>query len=223
MAYRKPQYIVLRMGLIFVLIALFVWSYWQFIQNYRKVELSQKMVEALLENKTEVARGYAQELGLVRENLEQTQAFVNDLQTENIQLKEKVKLLDELKDLEVTIARLRQENTQILDEMQRVKDQQTQQAKLVILRKEGMQFTTPEEGRSVLKNLKNRMHKVKRRIHTLRRQEYRRLEQVQDEIDRMESMAGNNGYVIRRGRPTRMDMPDVTSQQNITIDVKIVP
>ena len=117
MTYRKPKNIILRMTLILILVGIFVWSYIQFFANYKKVELSRKMIEALLENKTDLAKDYAKQLGFVQENLDRTEDFLKDIKDKNMKLREKIKLLDQLNDMEREIGRLREENVLIHKQM----------------------------------------------------------------------------------------------------------
>jgi len=214
--YRKPKNIVLRMALIFILVGLFIWSYFLFSQNYERVELSQRMVDALLENKTELARSYAQELGLVQENLDQTQAFLNDIKMENMKLKEKIKLLDDLNAMEREIAQLKEENARINEMMKAVQEEDQ-------VGQGGFQFETIEKGRSLLQKFKDKIRGVRERIGCLRRKEYKKKEAVQQEIDYRESLLGNNGYLVKDGKSMPMTIPDVQKlPDDIRVNVKFV-
>ncbi len=210
MSYRKPKYIILRMSLIFLLVGIFVWSYILFWQNLDRVNLSEKMIEAILENKIELANKYAKQLGLANVNLKRTEAFLRDLQLENMQLKEKVKLLDRLNDLEREMGLLREENAKIHEIMLTSKAGSSSRVK--------EDFDSIEQGRSLLSQLKDKLAAVRERISFLRKKEHQKKIAYQQEIDQKKMLLGNNGYVLKDGQPMPMDMPKECALSN---DVRI--
>lgn len=213
MSYRKPKYIALRMALVFVMTGIFVWSYILFWQNFDRIHLSEKMVEAILENKTELARKYAQELGLANINLERTEAFLRDVQTENLQLKEKIKLLDQLNDLEREIGSLREENARI-QEFVRDSGGKITQAQV----KDDFDFDSIDNGRSLLQQLRQKIAGVKNRISFLKKKEKEYKIAVQREVDEKKMELGNNGYLVKDGKPMPVNLPD---EKHLSDGVKV--
>lgn len=203
MAYREPKYIALRMGLISILVAIFVGSYIFLLDNYKRVELSQKMVSALLDNKIELARKYANQLGAVQKNLDQTEDFLKDIREENFKLKEKIKLLDQMKDMEREIVHLKEENKKIQNAISEAVPEKKEQ------KKDKFMFKTIAQGRGLLKEFKQKICQVKYRIHSLKEKEYAKKASMQQEIDRKETLLGNNGYLMKGGKALPVSMPDV--------------
>lgn len=217
MSIHKPKYIVLRMVLITILVGIFIWSYSLFSQNYARVELSHKMVEALFQNKTDLAKKYAEQLGLAEGNLDRTESFLKDIKVENMKLKEKVKLLDELNNMEREIGRLREENSQIHRQMLEANYAATKKGE------EKSQFNTIDEGKSLITKFKKKFRAVKDRIRVLKKKERAKKVAIQKEIDRKESLLGNNGYLIRGGQVMPMSIPDVTNlPEGVRVNVEFV-
>ena len=200
------------MTLIFILVGIFVWSYIQFFANYKKVELSRKMIEALLENKTDLAKDYAKQLGFVQENLDRTEDFLKDIKDENMKLREKIKLLDQLNDMEREIGRLREENVLIHKQMVEASYEFTSDDTA------GFKFDTIEKGRLLIKKFKQKFRGIKERIHFLKEKEHKTKVAIQKEVDRKELLLGNNGYLMKDGQPMPVSMPDV---ENLPDDIKV--
>lgn len=215
MSYRKPKYILLRMGLISLLVGIFVWSYILFWQNINRVSLSEKMVSALLENKTELAKKYAQELGLAHLNMERTEVFLQDLKNENLKLKEQVKLLDQLNEMERELSQLRDENAKIHDMMMAAKIEDGQG---VI---DGdLAFDSVENGNSLIRKFKVKIKAIRNRISVLRKKDRERQLALQQELDQKKMLLGNNGYVVKDGQLMPMVMPDI-EQPSGDVRVKV--
>ncbi len=215
MSYRKPKYILLRMGLISLLVGIFVWSYILFWQNINRVSLSEKMVSALLENKTELAKKYAQELGLAHLNMERTEVFLQDLKNENLKLKEQVKLLDQLNEMERELSQLRDENAKIHDMMVAAKIEDGQgviDGDLV--------FDSIENGNSLIQKFKAKIKAIRNRISVLRKKDRERQLALQQELDQKKMLLGNNGYVVKDGQLMPMVMPDI-EQPSGDVRVKV--
>lgn len=215
MSYRKPKWIMLRMLLILILVGICAWSYMMFSQVYERVELSHKMVTALLENRTAQAREYAAQLGLAQANLDQTKAFLNDIRQENLALKEKIKLLDQLKEMEREIGELRETNAQIQVQMLQESYAANAQSEPA---QNPFDFETIDQGRKWIQKFKRKIQKVRNRIRELKRQQHQNRVSLQQEADRQETLLGNNGFLVRDGQVLPMDGLDAAAQAR---DVKI--
>ena len=210
---RKRLY--LRIVMLTIIFSLLVWAWILFAQNYRNITLSQRMVDAIIQDNVALARKYAGELGLAQENLDQTRAFVVDLKDENKKLKEQVQLMGELKGLEAQIETLRAENDQLAVKMGQLKGGSSS-----ISDKGSWQFDTVEEGKNILKELRGIVRDVKARIWNLR-------EKKQKEMDDFESMVGNQGYLVKDGQllaPVTIIEGQATVKQDgqVKVDVKFV-
>ncbi len=211
----------LRITMLSIIFVLLAWASFLFMQNYNSVSLSQKMMNAIINNKTELAMKYARQLGLIEEDLEKTRDFVSDLETENRQLKEKLALLSQLQNLEAEIDSLRQQNEALTGSSE--PSQQTASLGVEPTGRKPWVFETIEQGRAMLKDLRCSFRKVKARMGEIKAQEVAKKRQAQAEIDRVRSMVGNNGYVVRDGNPMPMTMPEVTDQASgIQVNVNFV-
>ncbi len=186
---RKRLY--LRITMLTIVFGLLVWAWILFSQNYRNITLSQKMVDAIIQDNIALARKYAGELGIAQESLDETQGFVSDLKDENKKLKEQVRLLGELKNLEVQIQALQAENDQLVMKMSGLKGG-NKPAQPSMDKRNSWEFETIDEGRTLLAELRGIVRNVKGRIWNLR-------EKKQTEIDEFESMVGNQGFLIKNG------------------------
>ncbi|HSV43828.1 MAG TPA: hypothetical protein VLJ10_04660, partial [Candidatus Bathyarchaeia archaeon] len=121
MPYRKPKHIFIRMSLVAILVGIFFWSYMMFAENFERVELAQRMIDAVVENNMGLARKYAEELGIANENLEKTKGFLKEVEFENLKLKEKIALLDQLNQMDSEIGQLKQENLKLTSEIEKMR------------------------------------------------------------------------------------------------------
>ncbi len=211
---RKRLY--LRITMLTIVFALLVWAWVLFAENYHNITLSQKMVDAIIQDNVALARKYAKELGLVQNNLEETQAFVADLRGENIKLKEQVRLLGEVQNLETAIQALQDENKRLAVKMEELKGAKPQ----VIEKERSWDFGTVDEGKKLLVELRGIVRDVKGRIGNLK-------EKKQKDVDEFESMVGNQGYLIKNGELLApvviVDGEAIVCEQGqVKVDVKFV-
>lgn len=187
---RKRLY--LRIIMLTIVFSLLIWAWVLFSQNYRNITLSQKMVDAIIQNNVALAHKYARELGIVQENLDETQGFVLNLKDENEKLKEQIRLLGELKNLEAQIQVLQAENDQLVMKMNSSQGGKKQPGHPSKNKTDSLEFETIEEGKTLLAELRDLVRNVKGRMWKLR-------EKKQAEIDEFESMVGNQGFLIKNG------------------------
>jgi len=186
---RKRLY--LRITMLTIVFSLLIWAWILFSQNYRNITLSQRMVDAIIQDNVALARKYALELGIAQESLDQTEVFVSDLKNENTKLKEQVLLLGELKNLEGQIRALQAENDQLVMKVSGLQDGE-KPAQPLTDKRNSWEFETIEEGKTLLSELRGIVRDVKGRIWKLR-------EKKQTEVDEFESMVGNHGFLIKNG------------------------
>lgn len=199
--------LVVRITLWIVLVGLLFWSSMELASNYHKIEISNKMIEALLINKMELARKYAEELGLTRESLLKTEAIVKDLKAENEVLREKIKLLDQLSTLEAEISRLKEKNALLVNQLSLPQEKRVR---------------TIKEAQDLIKEYKAKLKEVKRTKRHFELEAYQQQKETQRERDRINLMNGNNGYAVRDGEITLPQKQRMPPQPNIEIKVEFV-
>lgn len=209
---KKNNRSLFRLVLMVVLTGFVCFSFYQLNMNYRNLEKSHEIILALLEHETAIANKYSEELGQYKDKLEQTEVMLTQARRESDQLREKTKLLDKMPDLERTIAELQAKNAQMAELAKAETDPTT---KIRDLR-------TVEEGRSMLAKYRYYLSEIKERLHDLRWVKRQERIAIQKEQDRMATMLGNNGYLVRDGEPTPVEIPMVPPGKNINIEVQIV-
>ena len=207
----------IRIFLVTAVVVLCSWIYTQFNKTYSKVDLSHRMVEALLADKTNLAQQYAAELGLTKESLQKTEEFLDKVQEENERLREKIKLLDKVTELEETISRLKEKNALIINHMSSMSPGGTQpkMSKVKYLK-------TIEDVKEKITEQKAEVKKLYAKLDELKTEEKKKKKGLQEERDRIKSLIGNNGYIMRDGKLSPPDVVYPSSNSNAKVDVKFV-
>ncbi len=204
---------IIRIVLLAVLMGTWFWLYWQLSLNYQIVTQSNVISESLLEDQALLARAKAKELSLVRENLRETEYLLGKLRQENEKLRQKIVLLDQVADLKETIDRLKEKNAMLINHIASVKEREPDFDKTV---------KTTEDGRSLLQKYRGYIYEVKQRIRDIRRKEHEQKVAIQKEQDRIESMIGNNGYMVRNGENISIENRNSLANSSIKVDVQFV-
>ncbi len=204
-----------------ILSGLSYWTYTEVAKDYASVEHSNRMMQSLLENQTQFVRKYAAQIIDFKKDLAQNQEQIQQLQSENTQLKSKLSTLDNVAALEQKIAQLELANAQMHQDMDlaasayqsRESELQTKLQKLI----DEQDFKSVDEGRAILAKYKKKIHQIKLRIRDFRMQD--RVKENQARIS-----LGNNGYLTRNGQssPANVDWPPTTANKNVKIDVNFV-
>ena len=203
-----------RMVLLAVLFGLGFWIYQQITLNYEILAASQRMTEQLLDHQTTLTKEYAQKLTLLEENFKETQTLLSGVQEENRKLNQQIVLLSQVTDLQSTVSSLKEENTQILLEINDLKRQLAYERKDVESIPEGLAF---------IKRFKDRIFKVKGQIKELKNNAYLQKIADQREKDRTALMLGNNGFLIRDGQLTVANSKrPAAEKKDIQVDVTFV-
>ncbi len=200
-----------------ILSGLSYWTYKEVANDYMAIENSHHMVQSLLENQTRFVRSYAAQIMDFKKNLAQTEEKLAQVQLENVELKSKISMLDNVAALEEKIAKME------LAAAQAKEREEAMHAKLQELLSE-QDFKTVSEGRALLAKYKKRIHQIKSRIRGFQ------IEDRNKEIAnfRMEDDArlslGNNGYLVRDGQQSASNIvwPPVMTNKTVSIDVTIV-
>lgn len=217
MPYRKPKHIFIRMGLVAILVGIFFWSYMMFAENFERVEMAQRMVDAVVENNMTLAHKYAEELGIAKENLVKTEKFLKDVQFENMKLKEKIALLDQLNQMDSEIGQLKQENLKLTSEIEKMRQDMADLGDST-----NFEFGTVKEGRSLLAKFKEKIRGVKERLGFLKKRDHQEKVAVQKKIDEQETLLGNKGFLVKDGASTIKMCGAQKSSETVNVKVEFV-
>jgi len=204
---------VVRIVLLAALMGTWFWLYWQLSLNYQIVTQSNSISESLLEDQALLARAKAKEVALVRENLRESEFLLSKLQVENEKLRKKIDLLGQVSDLRATIDRLKEKNVMLINHIASVKETDPNFDETV---------KTIEDGQSLLGKYKGYIREVKQRIRNFRKKEQEQKIAIQKEQDRIESMLGNNGYLVRNGENISTENKKSLANSSIKVDVQFV-
>jgi chromosome segregation ATPase len=158
------------------------------------------------------------ELATTKGMLSQTQGMLVQAQDENSKLKQELQGLDDLRnsenvqnlgELQDKIKALKDRDSQISFQLEDLKKQ---------LRAFEAEFSSPEEGRSLIVLFQSKIKLVKSRMNYLKQEAFFAKVAAQKEKDRLATLNGNSGYVVRNGQ---LQNPDGT-KKSFAIDVKIV-
>jgi len=157
------------------------------------------------------------ELSTAKGMIAQTQEMLSQAQDENAKLKVDLQGLDELRnsenvknidELEAKIKVLKDRDSQVTAQLADLKSQ---------LRVFQGEFSDTKEGRSLIILFQNKINMVKNRMHHLSHEAFLARVAAQKEKDRLASLNGNSGFMVRDGH---LQNPDGT-KKTFAIDVKI--
>lgn len=229
---RDKKYWIGRI-LIGVLLFIFFWSYYLMEENYTKLEMTNQVIENLYQKSAVKTQEYASQVIKLKqeaaENLRQLaeneklvsqlrddnmriQQERQDLQAQNAQLQEKVKLLDKMAELEAGIASLKEKNSTLMKDIERLEKEAFYPDRVKSL----------VEGKEMKSRIRQKVRSLDLRMRTLTREAFAAKVEAQKEIDRQRSIAGNNGFVMRNGMIMPQDIILTTKDANIKVDVEFV-
>ena len=193
-------------------------NYRTYVGKYKetKVELDEttRKLEAVKSQLDQVTA----ELATTKGMLTQTQGMLVSAQDENLKLKQQLQGLDDLRNTENV-----QNITELQAKIQALKDRDSQVSLQLTDLKNQLHafegdFSSPEEGRSLIVLFQNKINVVKSRMRYLKQEAFFARVAAQKEKDRLAILNGNSGFVLRDGR---LQNPDGT-KKSFAIDVKIV-
>jgi chromosome segregation ATPase len=204
-------------GWLFLLI-LFLGSFWtyrQFSIHLHQLDASHRTLEAMFSEQSGLIKVYKEDLEGLKENLSLTESLLKSAQSENERLHQKIALLDQVAEVESTISRLKERNTLLINHIGSLKGEDSFRPQ---------DIKTIEEARKVMNQYEDRLAHVKDRIKEFRRQAVFDRIAAQKERDRIESLAGNNGYLVRNGKAIPITgIPDESiSRRNVKIKVSFI-
>jgi chromosome segregation ATPase len=195
------------------------WALGQFQKSYQSLQKSNEIYQAILEKQSgviadlqNVNEGLADEIALVKKSLANTELLVAKYEQENAKLLEKVALMDKMSELDETVNRLKEKNALIINQMSQMEVQSPYREKKI---------KTLKEARKLLKEYKKKIRLTKNRIHELKVEQHEVVVAKLKEADRLASLSGNNGYVIKEGKPVLLEAARKVDQK-VRINVEFV-
>ena len=193
--------------LFIIMTGLTIFSLYQYNKNYRNIDQTNQALTSAYEQQAALSKYYADEVASTKILLAQAEKDLEEAKQDNDQLKNLVSARDnEITQNKIVIEQL---NTEI----------QTIKERLRILEGDVVNL---DEGRSTVALYKQKVHKVKGKIHEFKEQAHAARVAAQKERDRIAVALGNNGYLIKGGKPFNPNYSAVKSPQNIEINVEFV-
>lgn len=192
-----------------VLLGLVIWSFELYRMNYESMESSNRILMGILDDQTAVTQSYIKELTSIRKNLTQTEQLLARVQEENKRLNQQVELAGEFSQLQKSIADLKAENAQIL-------------ADISLMKKENGDFNSVGEGRDIIAKFRQKIHNVKVRIGEIKHNTALERVLAQKEKDKLESLLGNNGFLVKNGEALPVNPRTADRSKDIKVDVTFV-
>ncbi len=206
-------------GLIFlgVLSGLLIWLLHQTWFNYKNMTLSARLMDQLLEYQAGLTRVHEYRSGMFKDQLEETRELVEKYRAENQQLLKRIQLQDEVTGLRQVIERLKEENKFIREQMDSLR---VGRAEIPV---EVPQVRSLKEARALIRGKKKEIRKIKLQIHSLKLDMVQQRIADQKEVDRVETMLGNHGYLVKDGEICSQAMALPQENPQVNIDVTFVP
>lgn len=191
-ALRRWQSIV-GVILTIVMLALSALTVWQYMENSENTKQAYQLLSGSYDRQLSLTQMYAQELAETKELLVQAQADLAAAKTEIGQL------TDKNVQFEATIAQLQEQSSRLTDENTRLTGE-------MVTLKERLNFLEGdvknlEEAKRLIAEYKGKFRLVKAKIRVFNREAYEAKKAAQQERDRVASLLGNNGYLVRDGKP----------------------
>ena len=164
----------------------------QSIENYQSLNASHALMSETLDQQVALSRLYQQELVATKAALAETQALLAKAQAENVNLSALVEELNQKNAaFQARMVDLEQKNIDLNGQLNVI------QERLRFL--EG-DVRSIEEGRAVIQTYKQNLRKVKIKIGEFKQEAHYAKIAAQKERDQIETMLGNNGYIMKNGK-----------------------
>jgi len=195
---------------VFSAVALVFFAVSKYTEYSEKLELSNRVIQSLLDRSTEQTRAYAEQLALMKQALHDTQESLGKVQAENGRFKQQ---LDELARMEQTIANLQEENVRI-----------SQQLSLMKIAEENPQqmVNSLAQGREMIDTYQAKIRAITGRMKELKIEALDERIASLKEADKQMLLMGNNGFLIRDGELTPVDISLPQVSPKIKVDVTFV-
>jgi chromosome segregation ATPase len=193
-------------------------NYRSYVKQYKDTKAQLEETTRKLEAVTKQLNDVTAELDTTKSLLAQTQLMLAQASSENNKLKEDIQGLDGMKaaegtqnitELETRVSALKAKNIATSQELGDLKVQ---------LRAFQADFSTLDEGRSLISLFQNKIKLVKSRMRSLEQEAYFAKISAQKERDRIAMLNGNNGFIVHNGEVQKSK----DANKNFSIDVKMV-
>lgn len=209
---KNNKKLIIRGLLWCAMIALLAFSYRQLYFSYLVMEQSSRLSEMLLHKQTLLMQLKSEQVMLLKNDLKNTEVLVQQLQIENDQLRGQEKTIDKIVELEGEIIQLEEKNAQLEEQVASLKKQTPDFNETV---------KNLQDGRKWLAEYSRWINKVKGRMQAIKKEQYVKDVAQQTEQDRVESLLGNNGYLVRNGQLLPRDIPPAPTRE-VKVDVQFV-
>lgn len=171
--------------LIIILAALCSYSVKETIAVYQELISSNQMLTDSSIHQAALNRHYQKELVVVRETLKETEMLLSQVQADNAQLQNQLALLTQ------EDSALKDRHEKITQEYNQVKE------RLAFYERE---IKSIDEGKTMLKNYRSKIREVKYAMRGVKRQALAAKIAADKELDRIKSLRGNNGFLVKEGK-----------------------
>ncbi len=183
--------IVIGTFLMTVMMGLLIFSVNQFRENYVTLQASHEEISKAFEGQLSLSQYYAAELTVTKQQLAEAQQLLTQAREENTNLQNLVGELNQKTiEFEQTIAKLKDENANLSTEMVSLKDR---------LRLFEGDVKDMAEAKAVIALFKEKLRVVKGKIKQFKREAYEAKVSIQKERDRIETLMGNTGFLVKDG------------------------
>lgn len=193
-------------------------NYMAYVGRYKETKIELDETTRKLEEVNRQLDQVTAQLATTNGMLTQTKGMLDAAQQENAALKRELQGLDQLRnsqnvqnigELQAKISTLQDRDSQVSLQLAQLKDQ---------LHDFRAEFSNMKEGQSLISLFQNKIRLVKMRMRYLKQEAYSAKVAAQKEKDRLATLNGNSGFVVRDGR---LQNPNGT-KKTFAIDVKIV-
>jgi chromosome segregation ATPase len=191
-------------------------NYRSYVKQYKETKAQLEETTRKLEAVTEQLNTVTAELNTTKVLLAQTQTMLTQATSENNKLKEDIMSIGgtpsqdgstNITTLEAKVNALKNQNTETDRELRDLKTQ---------LKAFQADFSTLEEGRSLITLFQNKIKLVKSRMRSIAQEAYFAKIAAQKERDRLATLNGNQGFLMQNGEVKK------PGNKNFSIDVKMV-
>jgi len=200
--------------LVIVMLILTVFALRQYAENYENTLLAQQIIIGAYEQQARLTQMYTEDLAMTRNQLVEAQAQLEQAKAEITQLSDRNSQYQQtIAQHQQAITQLEEKNVQLTQELAVV------QERLRFL--EG-DVKSLQEAKAFIGEYKGKLRSVKTKIRAFNREAFEAKVAAQKEKDRIAMLLGNNGYLIKEGKPNKLDPAVLEKEHRIQIDVQII-
>ncbi|MDE1920846.1 MAG: hypothetical protein KGJ09_02390 [Candidatus Omnitrophica bacterium] len=193
-------------------------NYMTYVGKYKETKVELEETTRKLEIVNRQLDQVTAQLNSTRNTLADTEGMLGQAQAENTRLRLELQGLDNLRttenvqnigELQAKIKTLKDRDSLISFQLKDLKDQ---------LRAFNAQFSNPQQGRSLITLFQKKIREVKDHMSALRHEAYLARVAAQKQKDRLAVLNGNDGFLVRNGRPEN----PAAAKKSFAINVKVL-